>query len=90
MSGVVPLEEAHEEALFGAKAVGLGEAARAGLPLPPGVALTGAPRNDENLIVSGLALGALKYHNRVVDALPSDVPKDERFREANRIVRWHD
>lgn len=55
-----------------------------------GVALTGAPRNDENLIVSGLALGALKYHNRVVDALPSDVPKDERFREANRIVRWHD
>jgi pyruvate,water dikinase len=42
MSGVVPLEEAHEEALFGAKAVGLGAAARAGLPLPPGVALTGA------------------------------------------------
>jgi pyruvate, water dikinase len=41
MSAVVPLEEAHEVALFGSKAVGLGEAARAGLPLPPGVALSG-------------------------------------------------
>ena len=42
MSGVVPLAEAHDESLFGAKAVGLGEAARAGLPIPPGVALSGA------------------------------------------------
>jgi pyruvate, water dikinase len=42
VSGVVPLEEAHDDALFGAKAVGLGEAARSGLPLPPGVALSGA------------------------------------------------
>jgi pyruvate,water dikinase len=42
MSEVVPLEEAHEVGLFGSKAVGLGEAARAGLPLPPGVALSGA------------------------------------------------
>lgn len=38
---VVPIERAHAEALFGAKAVGLGEAARAGLPVPPGVALSG-------------------------------------------------
>jgi Pyruvate phosphate dikinase, AMP/ATP-binding domain/Cyclic nucleotide-binding domain len=38
---VVPLEGAQEEAIFGAKAVGLGEAARAGLPIPPGVALAG-------------------------------------------------
>jgi pyruvate,water dikinase len=39
---VVPLEQAHDESLFGSKAVGLGEAARSGLPLPPGVALSGA------------------------------------------------
>jgi phosphoenolpyruvate synthase/pyruvate phosphate dikinase len=39
---VVPLDEAHDEALYGSKAVGLGEAARAGLPLPPGVACSGA------------------------------------------------
>jgi pyruvate,water dikinase len=38
---VVLLEGAHEESLFGAKAVGLGEASRAGLPIPPGVALAG-------------------------------------------------
>ena len=42
MSDVVPLEAARDDAVFGSKAVGLGEAARAGLPLPPGVALSGA------------------------------------------------
>ena len=39
MKTVVPFEEAHEEAVFGAKAVGLGEATRAGLSVPPGIAL---------------------------------------------------
>src|SRR4029079_18944281 len=38
---VVPLEEARETALFGSKAVGLGQALRDGLPVPPGVALSG-------------------------------------------------
>ena len=42
MSEVVALEDARDDALFGAKAVGLGQAARAGLPLPPGVALSGS------------------------------------------------
>jgi len=37
----VPLEEASEISLFGSKATGLGEAARAGISLPPGVALSG-------------------------------------------------
>jgi pyruvate,water dikinase len=41
MSEVVPLVEAHDDLIFGSKAVGLGQAARAGLPLPPGVALSG-------------------------------------------------
>ncbi|CAA9493097.1 MAG: Phosphoenolpyruvate synthase [uncultured Solirubrobacteraceae bacterium] len=41
MSQVVPLAEARDDALFGSKAVGLGQAARGGLPLPPGVALSG-------------------------------------------------
>lgn len=41
MSGVVPLEEARDDSIYGSKAVGLGEAAREGLPLPPGVALSG-------------------------------------------------
>jgi pyruvate,water dikinase len=41
MDNVVPLAQAYDEAAFGSKAVGLGEAARSGLPLPPGVALSG-------------------------------------------------
>jgi pyruvate,water dikinase len=41
VSSVVPLREADDEALFGAKAVGLGDAIREGLPVPPGVALSG-------------------------------------------------
>jgi pyruvate,water dikinase len=39
---VVPLAKAHDDAIFGSKAVGLGQAARGGLPLPPGVALSGS------------------------------------------------
>ena len=42
MTEVVPLVEAHEDSRFGAKATGLGAAARAGLPIPPGIALSGA------------------------------------------------
>jgi Pyruvate phosphate dikinase, AMP/ATP-binding domain/Cyclic nucleotide-binding domain len=38
---VVPLPEAFDDAVFGSKAVGLGEASRGGLPIPPGVALSG-------------------------------------------------
>ncbi len=41
MSEVVPLADAHEESRFGAKATGLGAAARNGLPIPPGLALSG-------------------------------------------------
>jgi pyruvate,water dikinase len=37
----VPFLKARETALYGSKAVGLGEATRAGLPVPPGVALSG-------------------------------------------------
>ena len=41
MKKVVPLTKAIETSLYGSKAVGLGEAARHGLPVPPGVALSG-------------------------------------------------
>jgi pyruvate,water dikinase len=39
---VVPLAEARDESRFGAKATGLGAAARAGLPSSPGLALSGS------------------------------------------------
>jgi pyruvate,water dikinase len=38
---VVPFTKALERSLFGSKAVGLGDAARENLPVPPGVALSG-------------------------------------------------
>ena len=41
MSGIVPLVGADKEELYGGKAVGLGDALRAGLPVPPGIALPG-------------------------------------------------
>ena len=41
MKKVVPLAKASETSLYGSKAVGLGEAARHGLPVPPGIALSG-------------------------------------------------
>jgi phosphoenolpyruvate synthase/pyruvate phosphate dikinase len=43
---VVPLADARDDSVFGSKAVGLGEAARGGLPLPPGIALAGSIVED--------------------------------------------
>jgi phosphoenolpyruvate synthase/pyruvate phosphate dikinase len=42
MTEVVALASAVDESRFGAKATGLGAAARAGLPIPPGIALSGS------------------------------------------------
>ncbi len=42
MTEVLPLEEAQDESRFGAKATGLGVAARSGLRIPPGIALSGS------------------------------------------------
>jgi pyruvate,water dikinase len=50
VTGIVPLVEADQEDLYGAKALGLGDALRAGLPVPPGVALSGP---EVDLIASG-------------------------------------
>jgi pyruvate,water dikinase len=61
MRGVVPLPRAHEEAVFGAKAVGLGEALRARLPVPPGIALAGP-------VVDALASGDRRVLRRVLRA----------------------
>ena len=42
MKTIVPLAKARDDGVFGSKAVGLGQAARARLPVPPGVALAGS------------------------------------------------
>src|SRR4030095_6309684 len=41
MKKVVPFKKAREISLYGSKAVGLGDATRQGLSVPPGVALSG-------------------------------------------------
>ena len=65
MTGVVPLAEAHDHSVFGSKAVGLGDATRGGLPVPPGVALSGP-------VVDAVASGeddAIKQVAESVDGL---------------------
>jgi Pyruvate phosphate dikinase, AMP/ATP-binding domain/Cyclic nucleotide-binding domain len=61
---VVPLAEAHEDSRFGAKATGLGAAARNGLPIPPGIALSGS-------IVDAVAAGREHAIEEVMSAARS-------------------
>ena len=67
MTAIVPLDGAHEEAIYGAKAVGLGDALRAGLPVPPGVALPGP---DVGAIASGEAEATAALRD-AVQSLPT-------------------
>lgn len=54
------------------------------------VAIIADPRNDENLMISGLHAAFLLFHNRVVDRLRSQgVPADQVFGQARRLVTWH-
>src|SRR6478672_7735850 len=64
MREVVPLADAHEDSRFGAKATGLGAAARAGLSIPPGIALSGA-------IVDAVAAGQEDALEQLVTAARS-------------------
>jgi len=66
VTGVVPLAEAHDDSIYGSKAVGLGAAAREGLPLPPGVALSG----DLVEAVASGADGAIEEVVRAARDLP--------------------
>ena len=61
---VVPLAGACEESRFGAKATGLGAAIRSGLPVPPGIALSGS-------IVSAVAAGQERAIEQLVTAARS-------------------
>ena len=57
-----------------------------------GVAIIGDPRNDENMMISGLQAAFIKFHNHVVDDVTKQNPRDdaaEIFSKARRIVTWH-
>jgi hypothetical protein len=64
---------------------------RNGTPVFRGRALTGDPRNDENLVISQLHLTFLKFHNAVVEHVATATPLrgDNLFKEAQRLTRWH-
>ena len=62
MKQIVPLVKARDDAVFGSKAVGLGEAARKGLRLPPGIALSGS-------IVEAVAAGEERAIGKVLKAV---------------------
>jgi hypothetical protein len=52
---------------------------------PDGTALIADPRNDENLMIAGLQVAMLKFHNRVVDLVRDDGHGDRRaFAAAER------
>jgi len=55
-------------------------------------ALIGDPRNDENLIVSQLHLGMLRFHNATCQWIADETGLTDGmaiFAEAQRAVRWH-
>ncbi len=53
-------------------------------------AIIADPRNDENLIISGLHAAFLLFHNRVVDLLRGQgVPEAQVFARARQTVTWH-
>ena len=57
-----------------------------------GQAIVADPRNDENMILSGLQAAFLKFHNRAVDVVTAEDPReslDEVFRRARRLTTWH-
>jgi len=56
------------------------------------VAIIADPRNDENVIISGIQAAVIKFHNRVVDQVRSQNPGgtvDAIFAQARQIVTFH-
>jgi hypothetical protein len=57
-----------------------------------GSAIIADPRNDENMMIQGLQVMFLIAHNKLVDILRRQNPRDsdgEVFRDARQILTWH-
>jgi hypothetical protein len=56
-----------------------------------GQAIIADARNDENLMIAGIQVAFLKFHNAVVERVrtTTDLDGDAAFAEARRIVTWH-
>src|SRR5207248_2776902 len=82
------------EEIPGSGAVSIDGSTRRDLPRnSQSVALIADPRNDENMMVSGLQQALLRFHNQVYLDVAADLGAtftlDEKFAEAQRVVRWH-
>ncbi|MFZ0088838.1 MAG: peroxidase family protein [Solirubrobacteraceae bacterium] len=53
-----------------------------------GTAIIADMRNNENLNVCQLHCAFLLFHNKVADGLPAALSADERFIQAQQLVRW--
>lgn len=57
-----------------------------------GTAVIADPRNDENIVISGLQAAFLCFHNQVVDFVQAGNPHEapnEVFRLARQLTTWH-
>jgi hypothetical protein len=78
--------------------VAAGDPAMTGFDLPRGAGSTNKQkrkavipdfRNDENLAVAQTHLAFIRFHNRIVDTLPSSVPAAQRFATARELAVKH-
>jgi Animal haem peroxidase len=61
------------------------------LPRYPGhhAAIIADPRNDENLILAGLHVAVLKFHNNAVDLVQQQGGGGDVFARARQLTSWH-
>jgi Animal haem peroxidase len=80
------------------RTVAAGDPAMNGFDLPRGDGSTNKAkrkaiipdfRNDENLAVAQTHLAFIRFHNRIVDTLPSSVPPAQRFQTARELAIKH-
>ena len=57
-----------------------------------GSAIIADPRNDENMMISGLQAAFLLFHNNAVDLVKHEdrgASSEEVYEKANQLTRWH-
>ena len=56
-----------------------------------GSAIIADPRNDENMMISGLQAAFIKFHNNAVDLVARDrrLSSEDVFRKARELTTWH-
>jgi Animal haem peroxidase len=55
-------------------------------------AIIADPRNDENMMISGLQAAVIKFHNNAVDLVRDQnrgLSSEELFERARRLTQWH-